>query len=266
MKKIHQSLARFVNSLQSTGRYTFTRAEAAKTLALKSNALTKSLQRLSHSRRICQVQRGFYVIVPIEYESSGAPPVDWFVGNLMEHIGHPYYVGVMTAALLHGAAHQRPQEYHVVTPVSHRTIQGDSFRIRFFRHANAKQVRTEARQTYTNYIPVSTPEFTALDLTRFSKSIGGLDAVLTILSELGERIDSNLLLVAAQTERVMGVVQRTGWLLDRAGWDKHTSGLAAWLARQRPSRTVLNSALPSRQGQVCKKWLIIENDQPKGEL
>lgn len=266
MKKKHQSLAEYVDALQSNARYTFTRAEVAKALGLRNDALTKSLQRLTRVHRISQVQRGFYVVVPIEYTSSGAPPVDWFIHDLMEYIEHPYYIGVLTAALMHGAGHQRPQEYHVVTSVSHRLIQAHGFRIRFFRHANVDQVNTEERQTYTGFIPVATPESTALDLVRFNKTIGGLDAVLTVISELGESIDPKKLVSAAKTERMRGIVQRTGWLLDRAGWQDRTLPLATWLARQSPSRAVLNSALSSRRGQVCPKWRVIENDQPKGEL
>jgi len=266
MKAGRHSLPGFVNELQRNARYVFSRAEAADALGLRGDALTKALQRLSGSRRICRVQRGFYVVVPVEYASSGSPPVDWFVDDLMQHIGQPYYVGVLTAAALHGAAHERPQEYHVVIPVSHRVIRAHGARIRFFQRANMGQVRTDARQTYTGSIPVSTPECTALDLVRFSKSIGGLDAALKVLGELGERISPEKLLSAAQSESLRAIVQRVGWLLDRAGWEKHTSPLAAWLAEVRPSRTVINASIPARRGPVCRKWQVIENDQPAGEL
>jgi predicted transcriptional regulator of viral defense system len=266
MKANRHTLSDFVNGLQRSARYVFSRAEAADALGFRGDALTKALQRLTGSRRICQVQRGFYVVVPMEYASSGAPPVDWFIDDLMQYIGQPYYAGVLTAAALHGAAHQRPQEYHVVIPVSRRAIRARGSRIRFFRRADVGQVQTEPRQTYTGSIPVSSPECTALDLVRFSKSIGGLDAVLTVLGELGERISPEKLSSAAQSESLRGIVQRLGWLLDRAGWEKHTSPLAAWLAGVRPSRTVLNASIPTRRGRLCRKWQVIENDQPTGEL
>lgn len=190
MKKNYRSLAMFVNDLQCNARYTFTRAEAVDVLELRNDALTKALQRLTHIHRISQIQRGFYVVVPLEYMTSGTPPVDWFINDLMTYMGYSnYYAGVLTAALMHGAAHQRPQEYQVVIPSSRRVIHGDGFRIRFFKYVNVDKVSTELYQVYTGYISVSTPEFTALDLIRFSKTIGGLDAALTVLSELGEKID-----------------------------------------------------------------------------
>jgi hypothetical protein len=104
------------------------------------------------------------------------------------------------------------------------------------------------------------------DVVRFSKSIGGLDAALTVLAELGEEIQAAAIRDAAKIEPVRGNVQRLGWLLDRAGYSECTSEMAAWSASLRPSRAVLNSSLENRGGSVCPKWRIIENDQPEGEL
>ena len=263
MKEQRHSLNDFVDGLQRNGRYTFTRVGAASALGLKSETLTKALQRLARVQRICQVQRGFYLIVPIEYASSGAPPADWFIHELMNYIGLNDYVRVLTAAAIHGAAHQRPQEYQVVVPVSHRTVRAGNFRIRFFRYTASNLVTTENRQTYTGDIPVSTPEATALDLVRFGKRIGGVDAVLTVLEKLGESMNPDALLSAARTERVRGIVQRLGWLLDHAGWERHTSELAIWLAQQKPTRVVLSASVPNRRGRVSTKWKVIENDFPE---
>ena len=266
MKSEPESLSEFVNGLQRRARYSFARAEASRVLGSQPAALTKALQRLVNARRICQVQRGFYAIVPIEYESSGAPPTDWFIDDLMQERGQSYYVGVLSAAAIHGAAHQRPQEYQVVTPVSRGPIHAEHFRIRFFRYANMSNVSTVEHQGYAGMIPVSTPESTALDIVRFSKSIGGLDAVITILAELAEKIDHRALVAAAKGESVCGNVQRLGWLLDRSGNSEVAASLAAWLSRRNPSRAILNPSLGARSGRVCPKWQIIENDNPEGEL
>jgi len=265
MKSKPESLSEFVKGLQRSGRYSFTRAEASQSLGSQPDALTKALQRLVRANRICQVQRGFYATIPIEYESSGAPPTDWFIDKLMQHIRQPYYAGVLTAAALHGAAHQQPQEYQVVVPVSHPPIRAKGLRIRFFRYSHMKRTKVEKRPAYTGTIPVSTPEYTALDVVRFSRSIGGLDAALTVLGELGEKIRATALLCAAKTEPVRGNVQRLGWLLDRAGHSERTGDMASWLACQHPSRAVLNSSLEDRTGSVCPKWYVIENDQPEDE-
>src|SRR5207244_10392072 len=60
-------------------------------------------------------RRGFYVIVPPEYRVAGSLPAAWFIRDLMDYLRRPYYVGLLTAPSLHGAAHQAPQEFQVVT-------------------------------------------------------------------------------------------------------------------------------------------------------
>ncbi len=266
MRSKPESLSEFVKGLQRNAQYSFTRAEASQVLGSRPDTLTKALQRLVYTNRICQVQRGFYAIIPVEYESSGAPPIEWFIDKLMQYIGQPYYAGVLTASSIYGAAHQRPQEYQVVIPVSRQPIRSKRLRIRFFRYSSQDRVKVERRQGYTGTIPFSTPEFTALDLVRFSKSIGGLDAVLTVLGELGEKLSPTALCDAAKVEPVRGNVQRLGWLLDRAGFSDRTIAMASWLISQHPSRSILDSSLDNRSGSVCPKWRIIENDQPKGEM
>jgi hypothetical protein len=65
-------LSEYVDSLQSQGRYTFTKAEASKTLSCGAMALTLALNRLAKKRRIAMVRGGFYVVVPHEYTPCAA--------------------------------------------------------------------------------------------------------------------------------------------------------------------------------------------------
>jgi predicted transcriptional regulator of viral defense system len=60
------SLSDYVDRLQSHGRYSFTKDEAARAMKVTDVALTFALSRLSKKGRILPVKRGFYVIVPVE--------------------------------------------------------------------------------------------------------------------------------------------------------------------------------------------------------
>jgi hypothetical protein len=51
---------------------------------------------------------------------------------------------------------------------------------------------------------------TALDLVRYSRQIGGLDAVLTVLAELAETLQPKPLAAAAKMEEENAQVQRWG--------------------------------------------------------
>jgi hypothetical protein len=50
---------------------------------------------------------GVAVVVPPEYREAGCPPASWFIHDLMRFLGQPYYVALLTAAAIHGAAHQQ---------------------------------------------------------------------------------------------------------------------------------------------------------------
>ena len=135
------SVNEFVDHLQKRARYTFARAEVEAALELAQAALTKGLQRLQKVGRICMIRRGFYVIVPLEYATGGIVPPDWFIDDLMKFLEQPYYVGVLTAAALHGASHQQTQEYQVVVAQPERAIRTANLSIRFFLKKNFFNLR-----------------------------------------------------------------------------------------------------------------------------
>src|ERR1017187_9916049 len=210
-----KDLSGFVDQLQASGRYAFRREEARSALGISEIALRSSARRLAAKGRICAPRRGFYVIVPVEYSQPGAPPPSWFIDDLMKFHRHPFYVGLLSAAALHGAAHQQPQVFQVVTDTTLRPITVGRSRVRFFLKWRLSKTPTTEVKTETGSMRVSTPEATALDLVRYVESAGQLGNVATVLSELSERIDPGRLVVAARTEVELSVVQRLGFLLER---------------------------------------------------
>lgn len=110
-----RTLEDWVDALQAHGRYTFLRAEAVDESGLSAKAVKKALQRLAGRGRVTKVKDYFYVIVPLEYRAAGGPPPSWFIHDLMGAMHLPYYLGLLSAASLQGASHQRPQEFQVVT-------------------------------------------------------------------------------------------------------------------------------------------------------
>jgi len=56
---------------------------------------------------------GLYIPIPSEYSTWGVVPALDFIDQLMKHLGRSYCVGLLSAAEIHGAAHQRPQVFQV---------------------------------------------------------------------------------------------------------------------------------------------------------
>jgi predicted transcriptional regulator of viral defense system len=137
---------------------------------------------------------------------------------LMRHEGRPYYVGLLKAAELHGATHQAVMEFQVITNRQLPKIRAGRSWITFHfrKDISGASAGIVERKTDTGSMKISSPELTALDLLRYMPVVGGIDAVATILAELGESLDSAKLAdLAPSFERAP--VQRLGYLLDHLG-------------------------------------------------
>jgi predicted transcriptional regulator of viral defense system len=259
-------VADYVADLQTKGRYTFTRDEAQKALSLSALALKKSLERLSKKKSIVLVHRGFYVVVPLEYRAKGVLPPEWFIRELMQFMNMDYYVGLLSAAAIHGAAHQQPQGFHVVIPRFQRDIRIGNLSIRFFKKAHLMSTPVVETKTSTGFIRVSDPASTAIDLVAYEARIGGLNRVITVLQELSESIKAEAVVRAAATEKNIAPVQRLGYILEKIGQVSLASSLEEWVSSHHPRPAPLQPGI-SRQGSLRNpKWNILVNTDLEGDL
>jgi predicted transcriptional regulator of viral defense system len=261
MKRKFARLSDYVDAEQAVGRYTFTASDARAALGVSVIALQTAARRLAAKKRIVSPLRGFFVIVPVEYRAAGAPPASWFIHALMSHRGRPYYVGLLSAAAMHGAAHQAPQELHVITDRHMRPITVGRVRIRFFYKKDLARAKSMPSKTDTGHMLISTPEVTALDLVRYPHGAGSLSAVATVLAELAEQLDAKRLLSAAKAMPELATVQRAGWLLARVGSWATVRPLQHWLASRQPPWVKLSSSAPSGDGERDVAFSVIVNAQ-----
>lgn len=256
-----KTLRGFLEGLQASGRYTFTRVEAARALGVSDIALKNALWRLARTGRVAAPRRGFYVIVPPEYRVAGSLPAPWFIHDLLHHLGRPYYVGLLTAASLHGAAHQAPQEFQVVTDRALGAIEIGRVRIRFVKKAHLPRTPTIGVKTPTGEMRISTPEATALDLVRYPEHCGGLSNIATVLQELGGRLDGGELVRVAETDAEVAYAQRLGYLLDRAGRQDVARALAEWVDARAPRVTPLAPGAVTTGAKRDARWRVALNEE-----
>lgn len=259
-------LADLVDGFEFRGKYTFTREEAQAKLQKTEVALRLSLNRLQRKGRIISPRRGFYVIVPAEYRLSGAPPPVWYIDKLMAYQKTDYYVALLSAAEVHGAAHQRPQEFQVMSARQLRPIQVESQRISFYRKWNLSETPVVQSKVPTGYINVSTPEATAYDLVRYFKEVGYLSNAATVISELSESMTAARLIAAGRKGVELAVLQRLGYLLEILGKDNLAAGIDRLLSEREPRITVLRPDLGAADAVLSRRWLLYVNDQVEPDL
>jgi predicted transcriptional regulator of viral defense system len=259
-------LSSWIDSRHSQGLYYFTREEALNVLSTTEIAFKQAVLRLVKKKRVARIRGGFFIIIPLEYANTGVLPAEWFMNDLMNYVGQAYYVGLLSAAVLHGAAHQQPQQFHVVTTKPLREIRFKSLIIHFFvkkRFAITPVIQVKVQ---TGFIPVSTPEATALDLIRYARAIGGMDRVLTVLHELGEAINPSRLVEVAKGDENLTYAQRLGWLLEKAGYSLLTQELSQWIKEKSPLPAKLEPSLPVRGAKTDSRWKLIINSEVESDF
>jgi len=242
-------LSGYLTSLISSGRGSFSREEAQRALNLTRRSFLDNAERQQRNGRLISPRTGFYVIVPEQYLSWGAPPPTEYIDPLMQFEHCTYYVGLLKAAELHGATHQAVMEFQVVAEKRLPRIRAGRSVIVFHyrKKMEALQTGIEKRKTDTGYMNVSTIELTALDLLRYPHAAAGLDNIATVIADLGSRIVAEKLRALIPAfERT--VIQRLGYLLETCG--------------QEGALSVLRAAL---LGARTLPWIELEPVQAKGD-
>jgi predicted transcriptional regulator of viral defense system len=212
------ALSAHIAGLLATGQIVFTSEQAEEALGVGRGAFLDAAERLQRRKALLSPRRGFYIAVPPQFASWGAPPPTWYIDALMRHEQQPYYVGLLKAAELHGATHQAVMEFQVVAPKRLPKIKAGRNLIVFYYRKDLAAVATgiEDRKTDTGTMRISSAALTALDLLRYPQAAGGIDNIATVLNDLAEKIDpAQLATLSIAAERP--VVQRLGHLLDRLG-------------------------------------------------
>ena len=254
------SYGAFIRQVLSVGRISFSIEEVMQQSGSGRKIAQVSLSRLASNGEIVLVRRGFYVIITPEFSLQKNVPPLMYVDDLMKYIGRDYYISLLSAAALHGAAHQQPMRFFVTTgmpPV--RNIENDRLHIAFNIKKEWNNSCITQMKTRTGYVNVSTPEATMLDLVENQRTFG-LARIVGIVDELSECINKSSLRNTA-TYYPTAIIQRLGYifesLLEKAYLTKSLSSVLA-------KRTVYPQYLSlsaEKRGTLDEKWKVIVNDE-----
>lgn len=257
---MHGEVENFIDGMQAEGRYAFEAAELRSAVPLSPEGVGAALRRLEERVRIVRpsARRGFFIIVPLEYRTLGAPPSAWWLDQFMHHIERPdYYVGLLTAAEWHGAAHYAVQETQVVVSQQLRPVRVGRERIHFVTNSNAPRTPTESKVFDAGSVRVSTPEATAVDVVRYARLVGGPSRVATVLSEL--KLTPSALSHAMESAGDVTAAQRLGFLLEAAGQHDASQAVARYLARHEHRTRPLVPGASTEDADISAPWDVIVN-------
>ena len=240
------------------GQYHFTSSEFRSALDVSVAAANQALWRLAKRGEIASPGRGFYVVVPPEYRALGCLPPEQFIPALMEQRNMPYYVGLLSAAQYHGAAHHRPQVFQVMVERTRRPIRCGAVQVDFITRGRLADVPLATFENPRGTVVASTVEATAVDLVGFMGRAGGVDRVAGTLSEMWEQMDPALLVDAARTASVLWA-QRLGFLLEFVGAGDRCGPLKEYVRQRVRNYTRLLPSGPAEGATRSRDWRLLVN-------
>ena len=257
-------LDKYLIEVRADGRYSFTVEELKNELNVSISAIRQSLFRLKLKNEIAVIRQGFYVIIPPEYSKQGILPPYLYIDDLMKSLDKPYYVGLLSAAALHGAAHQQPTGYTVITQYpAPRNV--EKLKIIFFPKQEFLRDGIIQKKTPAGYINVSSPELTALDFFDTIHKFG-INRITTILQELSEEMKSAPLLKIAKIYPNTAAIQRLGYILDKVVMAEKLSD-AVWKAlNERTFYPIPLSPQKEKKGETDSRWKVIKNMEIESDL
>lgn len=256
------SLREWAIELPAQGRYTFTTAEArAHQSDISAAGTAAALGRAEADGIIASPIRGFHVVLPLEDRAIGTPSWRLFLDPLMTHLQLPYYVGLLTAASIHGAAAQSAQVVQVVVARPRRPVRVGRLAIEFIVRKTVRQAPVELRTTTSGRVRIATPDVVALDLVRYPGHSSGWSHVLAVLRDLAPTLRRPGMRKAFAMEPTTAEIQRLGHLLGRLGADEVAAMLQAELQTRRSSWVPLDpqAVVSRREAERDPRWRVVVN-------
>jgi len=260
-KTTYNYIIDYLIKIQSKGRYSVTLNELKSEFDTSEKAILQNIFRLKRKNQLAQVRKEFYVIIPPQYITRAMVPPSLFIADMMHFLNREYYVGLLSAAALHGAGHQQPMEFQVMTrKPALRSIKNQKLNISFYTKTGWELEQISEKKTETGYLNVSSPELTAFDLIYHNKKIGGLNRILPILEDLVESIKPSILLKTTKIQKIPNI-QRLGYLLDVLGSESLSNSLFKSIGKKTPNKIPLSLLHKEKSGTINEKWNVIVNTE-----
>jgi len=258
----------YIKYLLSIESYSFSVDEISKATDGTINSLKLELHRLSKKGEVINLRKGFYLIIPPRYSSSKKIPIQLYCEKLFKYLNKNYYVGLFSAAKLHGASHQQIQRDYLITEqpkfndISKKTID-----IRFFTTRNCPDKNIQLKKSDAGIYKISSPALTIVDLIHHQTKLGGINRMLTTIEELAEELTS------ADMEELLdwypnkSTLQRFGFLLEKLEINEHFQELIySNLKSSTFFPVLLSPKSKEKAGAVDNRWKVDVNVKLESDL
>lgn len=262
------SVVDLIKQLQSYEEYAFSWEELQEFSTSPTTTLKKELARLCKKNELINLRKGFYIILPPRYASLGKIPVQFYIQKLFKYLNKPYYLGLYSAATIHGAGHQKTQkEYIITTPPALRDINKDNFQLEFVTAKSWEDKSINQHKSDAGVYNVSSPALTAIDLVHYHHKIGGLNRILANIEELAEEIRLEDLTNLLTWYPNVSAIQRLGYILEELQINEQlVNAVYEELSTRKYYPILLTNKKDQKAGSTGNRWKIDVNMELDSDL
>jgi hypothetical protein len=256
----HGRIARLLDEKQGSGQLVVSLDRLAAEARISRLAAERQLQRLGSRVALLPGQPRSYLIVPPEHRQRGAPPLTAWLHDYCRIRDISYYVGLLSAAALHGSSAQAAQISQVMTMRPQRRIGLGRLSIDFHVKRALKETPLTALPGLAAPLAVSSPEATALDLIEFNHAVGGMRRAVEVIAGMTPKMTAAGWRRALHEAVPVSVRQRLGYVLTLLNLESY----ATMAEKSLPSRlnpTVLQTRSPASKSRLkpSTPFYIFEN-------
>lgn len=247
----------FIEDCLATGRVAFSLAECMSSTGLGKEAAMAQLRRLRPSVVPLYARAHFYLIVEPRYRIFGAPPPALWLDHYFRTRGRTYYLGLLSAAAEYGSSHQASQVTQVIVAESRPSIAVGRVRVEITVKQDISETPVAIAFNAEAPLRVSSPPATVLDLIRYNAKVGGIDRVVDIINDMKSRIAVGDLKLALTQDLEIKLLQRTGFIFEHLGLERHAGVIEDRLQGLRLQPTTLSSTRPRAEVVSRNRWNVV---------
>lgn len=255
MRNLSRQEYALMSELALQGRKIITPAEAVAILSTPRENAHRILSRLHKKGWLARIERGRYLVVPMEGQAGWAEHEFVYASQLVV----PYYISYRSALAHWGLTEQLPRVVFIATTRRKRNLefQGVRFRfvtIRLHKFFGYAEVTLDATP-----VQIASPEKTIVDCLDQEQYSGGTPEIAQALLEARERLDVARLTEYALQMRSNVLIRRLGYLLDLVDAGQ-TEVLAQHVGNS--GYAYLSRLFPRRELARDARWRLIVNVEP----
>ena len=252
--KLGPNEAKLLLELEKEDLKVFTFQEAKRILNLSRESVANVIHRLRKKKRIIEIEKGKYLLVPARAGLAGHWAEDIFL--VVDKLLEDYYIGFLTAMHFWNLTEQIPNVVLVATTKRKRPLEFNSQKIRFITLTRRRFFGFIEMKTFGYPFKISSLEKTIVDGLLYPQYCNGIREVCKALWNARTSLNWFNLLKILEELNVSSAIRRLGYLLEVLNLEREAREL---LPKNFKGFRWLDPSMPKRVKGYSKTWGLILN-------